>query len=120
MATHRGIRVRPWIGAGAGIVGVHLALCAAAMAQAGGAAPAADRPEMGFFAVWILGGGGLGFLFVLPIEIASIATVAFVIEHFVTIQRDKLVPPEIVAELETLLDEDEVEEAIGLCESRKN
>jgi biopolymer transport protein ExbB len=76
--------------------------------------------DFSFFHVYILGGGGIGFLFLLPIELLSIATVAAVIEHFVTLQRDKLVPPEIVVELETLLDEEQYEEAINLCEASKN
>jgi biopolymer transport protein ExbB len=100
-------------------VGVHLAVSGAAMAQSGGASAVPDR-DFGFFRVWILGGGGLGFIFVLPIEVAAIATAAFVIEHAVTIQRDKLVPPEIVVELETLLDEGRTDEAIGLCEAGRN
>jgi len=94
--------LRPGAGAGAGGAG-----------RDGGA-------SFGFFTVWVLGGGGIGFIFVLPIELCSIATVASVIEHFVTIQRDKLVPPEVVVELETLLDEEQYEEAISLCEATRN
>lgn len=80
-----------------------------------------EGKKFSFFDVWILGGGGvLGFILLFPIELLSIATVAATIEHFVTIQRDKLVPPEIVVELETLLDEEQYEEALQLCESSKN
>ncbi len=95
---------RPYLWAALAAAGIHLAVSGAAMAQGGGAPAVSDR-DFGFFRVWILGGGGLGFIFVLPIQVAAIATVSFTIEHFVNIQRDKLVPPEIVVELETLLDE---------------
>jgi len=78
------------------------------------------RETYDFFRVWILGGGGLGFLFVLPIQLMSIAAVAAFIEHFVTIQRDRLVPPGDVAELESLLDGEQYEEAISLCEATRN
>ena len=61
-----------------------------------------------------------GIFFLLPIQMLSIAALAMTIEHFVTIQRDKLVPPEIIVELETLLDEEQYEEAINLCEATKN
>lgn len=105
----------------AAVVAINLAIGAVAFAQdAAEGGGSASKMDFGFFNVWILGGGGIGFLFLLPIEVASIATIAFIIEHFVTLQRDKLVPPEIVVELETLLDEEQYEEAINLCEATKN
>ncbi len=108
---------RSWFKAGLAALVANFALCGLAFAQ--DAAPSGGG-DFSFFTVWILGGGGVGFLFLIPIEIASIATVAFVIEHFVNINRDKMVPPEIVVELETLLDEEQYEEAINLCEATKN
>ncbi len=96
------------------VVLANLAFCGIALA-----APAQDT-KTDFFTVWILAGGGIGIIFVLPIQVCSIATVAMTIEHFVTVQRDKLVPPEIVVELETLLDEEQYEEAMNLCEATKN
>jgi biopolymer transport protein ExbB len=111
---------RSWFWSALAVVGLNLAVAGVALAQDEGGAKVSGDVSFDFFTVWILGGGGIGFLFVLPIEVASIATFAFVIEHFVTIQRDKLVPPEIVVELETLLDEEQYEEAINLCEATKN
>jgi biopolymer transport protein ExbB len=111
---------RSWLWSALAVLGVNFALCGLAMAQEGGGGGGGGGQDFSFFTIWILGGGGVGFIFVLPIEVASIATVAFVIEHFVNIQRDKLVPPEIVVELETLLDEEQYEEAINLCEATKN
>ncbi|MBI2898925.1 MAG: MotA/TolQ/ExbB proton channel family protein [Planctomycetes bacterium] len=101
---------------------LNVALCGVLMAQdAGGGEQKQTEKKYTFFDVWILGGGTFfGFLLLAPIELLSIATVAATIEHFVTIQRDKLVPPEVVVELETLLDEEQYEEALNLCESSKN
>lgn len=118
----------PWKGlmAGMAVALVNLMVAAVASAQEGGGGGASSSgsgggSQFGFFTVWILGGGNLGgFIFLLPIEILSIATIAAIIEHFVTLQRDKLVPPEVVVELETLLDEEQYEEAINLCEASKN
>ncbi|HLF92482.1 MAG TPA: MotA/TolQ/ExbB proton channel family protein [Planctomycetota bacterium] len=110
---------RSWLWSALAVGALNLAIGGVAFAQEpeGGGGGGGD---FSFFTVWILGGGGVGFIFLLPIEVASIATVAFIIEHFVTLQRDKLVPPEIVVELETLLDEEQYEEAINLCEATKN
>ncbi|HXG62184.1 MAG TPA: MotA/TolQ/ExbB proton channel family protein [Planctomycetota bacterium] len=112
--------LRSWVGSALAVAGLNLAVAALAFAQEEGGGSKASSADFSFFTVWILGGGGVGFIFLLPIEVASIATVAFIIEHFVTIQRDKLVPPEVVVELETLLDEEQYEEAINLCEATKN
>src|SRR5688500_18368104 len=92
---------KTWMFSSLAVLGLNVALESLAMAQEPETRSAAAAVSFDFFTVWILGGGGIGFLFVLPIEVASIATVAFVIEHFVSILRDKLVPPEIVVELET-------------------
>ncbi len=119
MRAIKSLSARSWLWSALAVLGVNFALCGLAMAQDEGAGRASSQ-DFSFFTIWILGGGGIGFIFVLPIEVASIATVAFIIEHFVNIQRDKLVPPEIVVELETLLDEEQYEEAINLCEATKN
>jgi len=119
MRAFKSLSRRSWLWSALTVVGLNLAVCAVAMAQEGEAARTSNQ-DFSFFTIWILGGGGIGFIFLLPIEVASIATVAFIIEHFVSIQRDKLVPPEIVVELETLLDEEQYEEAINLCEATKN
>lgn len=105
---------------GLAVLGLNFLMAGLAMAQEGEAPKAGSDASFDFFTVWILGGGGVGIIFVLPIEVASIAVFALIIEHYVTIQRDKLVPPEIVVELETLLDEEQYEEAMNLCEATKN
>jgi biopolymer transport protein ExbB len=51
------------------------------------------------------------------IILCSVLGLGFVIEHIVNIKREKLCPPEIVAELEALVDEGRYEEALTLCSS---
>jgi len=50
----------------------------------------------------------------------SVVAGALIIEHFMTIKRDVIVPPEIVAHLESLFEDEEYEEAMTLCESAPN
>jgi biopolymer transport protein ExbB len=102
--------------AGLAVLVANLAFATAASAQ-----DSAGASDFTFFTIWILGGGGvISFLLVFPIQVLSVATLAHVIEHFVTLHRDKLVPPEIVVELETLLDEEKFEEAVNLCAASRN
>ena len=64
----------------------------------------------------IMGGGVIGWAIIL----LSIVSLALAIEHFVTIRRDKLVPPELIDEVEALFEEEEYQEALELCESEPN
>lgn len=89
---------------------------APAAGGAGGAAPAAAPQHETTFFELLEAGGTVGWFIVL----LSVAMVALIIEHFVSIRRDKLIPPEIVVELETLLEEEQYEEAMTLCESSRN
>lgn len=50
----------------------------------------------------------------------SVVMVALVIEHFVSLKRDKIVPREIVSELEQLFEEEEYQEALDVCEQEPN
>ncbi|MDI6786977.1 MAG: MotA/TolQ/ExbB proton channel family protein [Planctomycetota bacterium] len=59
----------------------------------------------------IKAGGMVGYFIIL----CSIVGMGFAIEHIVNIKRDKLCPPEVVAELEALVEEGRYEEAITLC-----
>jgi len=52
----------------------------------------------------------------LVIVILSIAMVALIIEHAVTLRRDKLAPPELWNELDVLFQEEEYDQALALCE----
>jgi len=50
----------------------------------------------------------------------SVAAVALIIEHFVNIKRNKIVPPHLVDEIEALFEEEEYQEALELCEAQPN
>ncbi len=70
-------------------------------------------------------GGGSGFMDLIKagsyvghfIIFLSFVSLALAIEHFVNIKRDKFCPPEIVAELEALIDEGQYEDALALCQA---
>jgi len=61
----------------------------------------------------IQGGGWCGHLIILT----SVASLALAIEHFVSIRRAKIAPPELIDEIEALFEEEEYQEALELCES---
>lgn len=61
-------------------------------------------------------GGTVGWIII----ILSVATLAVIIEASVTIRRDKICRPELIDEVEALLEENEVQEALELCESEPN
>lgn len=50
----------------------------------------------------------------------SLVAGALIIEHFVNIKRDKIVPPELIDELEALFEEEEYQEALEFCEANPN
>ncbi len=60
-------------------------------------------------------GGLVGYVIIF----CSIAAMAIAIECFVNIKKEKLCPPHIVAELETLLEEGQFDEAVALCEGTR-
>lgn len=61
-------------------------------------------------------GGPIGWVIIA----VSVATLALVIEFSVNVRRDKICPPELVDELEALLEEEEYQEALELCEAEPN
>jgi len=50
------------------------------------------------------------------IILLSVVGLALMIEHAVSIRREKLIPPYILSELESLFDEEEYEEAMDVCD----
>jgi len=70
--------------------------------------PEADRT----FLDNIKAGGAIGYVIIL----LSVAGLALMIEHAVSLRREKLIPPYILSELENLFDEEEYEEAMDLCD----
>ena len=61
-------------------------------------------------------GGSVGWIIIF----LSIASLAVIIEFFVNVRRDKLCRPELIDEVEALLEENELQEAVELCESEPN
>jgi len=57
-------------------------------------------------------GGVIGIIIIL----LSLGTVALVVEHFLTINREKLIPAQLVENLRKLLDDKQYDEASKLCE----
>lgn len=50
----------------------------------------------------------------------SIVMLAMVIENYVTLNREKLAPPELIDEIQSLFDEGQFQEAMELCENERN
>lgn len=50
----------------------------------------------------------------------SVLAVALIVEHSVTLRRDKLAPPHIIDEIESLMEEENYQEALELCEAEPN
>lgn len=89
----------------------------AGSAFAADAAPATDLAAGSLTIEDILKDGGtVGWIII----VMSVATVALIIECGVNIRRDKICRPELIDEIEALLEEDEVQEALELCESEPN
>ena len=61
-------------------------------------------------------GGTVGWIII----VLSVATLAIIIECAVNLRRDKICRPELIDEVEALLEEDEIQEALELCESEPN
>jgi biopolymer transport protein ExbB len=97
-----------------------LPLACLALLLLGGAALAQAQPtageELNMFQIYVLRGGYFNFLIIA----LSIVTIALIIEHIVTLNRDKLAPPQVIVELEQLIDEEQYEEALNLCEATPN
>jgi biopolymer transport protein ExbB len=87
---------------------VAMIVVTASVAQAGG-----QEKTLGDV---IKDGGLIGFIIIGM----SVAALALFIEHAIAIRRDKIVPPELVDELEALFEEEEYQEALELCESEPN
>lgn len=62
------------------------------------------------------GGGGIGYV----LWFISIIGVALMIEHFINVRREKLASPELIDEIEQLMNEEQFQEALELCESEPN
>ncbi len=65
-------------------------------------------------------GGFLGICIVLLILLMSIVAVAFIVEHSMTIRRSALMPEHVMLELEDLITQGRVDEAIEYCQLPEN
>lgn len=79
-------------------------------------AQAQEEEEEGFVQSILSKGGPIGWVIIL----LSVATLALIIEFGVNVRADKICPPELIDEVEALLEEDEYQEALELCESEPN
>jgi len=94
---------------------------AAAVVSGGTAANAkseTDSSGKGQTTMWelIKASGAIGGVII----VLSFVGLALVIENFVTLRRDKLLPQYFVAEVEDLFENEQYEEALQLCESEDN
>jgi biopolymer transport protein ExbB len=84
------------------------------------AAPALAQGEATESKSWveayITAGGWIGFV----ILFFSFISLALIIEHVVNIKRDKLVPPQLIDEIEGMFENEEYQEALELCEAEPN
>lgn len=100
----------------AAIIALAGSLVFAAPAHAAGASGVAGPLAASFAESVISDGGAIGIIIIL----LSIVTLALVIQYAVSVRRDKICAPELIDELEALLEEDEYQEALELCESEPN
>jgi biopolymer transport protein ExbB len=65
-------------------------------------------------------GGAFGIMTQLAIILVSVFMFGWVIECFVNVRRDKIVPPEVIGALQNYIDEGDLEGALQYCESAPN
>ncbi|NJN14190.1 MAG: MotA/TolQ/ExbB proton channel family protein [Planctomycetes bacterium] len=65
---------------------------------------------------YVIAGGWIGFV----ILFCSFVSLALIIEHVVNIKRDKIVPPQLIDEIEGMFENEEYQEALELCEAEQN
>jgi len=89
-------------------------LAPALFAQDGGGSPSLGAKILG------IPGGPLGIITQLAIILTSVFMFGWVIECFVNVRRDKIVPPEVIGALQNYIDEGDLEGALQYCESAPN
>jgi biopolymer transport protein ExbB len=86
-------------------------LAGPAMAQ-----DATEETSQSWVEAYITAGGTIGFV----ILFCSFISLALIIEHIVNIKRDKIVPPQLIDEIEGMFENEEYQEALELCEAEPN
>lgn len=84
---------------------------AVSFAQEGGGGEEGAGEATSFVGL-IIDAGPIGWAVIL----LSVVAIALIIEHFLSIQRDQLIPPDLVSEVDRLLQEEQFDEALELCE----
>jgi biopolymer transport protein ExbB len=87
-------------------------LASPVMAQAAEAQP----DDKSWIEAYVVAGGWIGFVIVF----CSFISLALAIEHTVNIKRDKIVPPQLIDEIEGMFENEEYQEALELCEAEPN
>ncbi len=83
-------------------------------AEEGGGGEEGEAPTRSYtFLDMVEAGGLVGHIIIL----CSVISLAMIIENFVHLRRDKLMPPEILSEIEVLFEDEEYDEALELCEA---
>lgn len=80
------------------------------------AAPATQEVESLSIGELIVASGFIGWVIIA----LSVVTLAVIIENYVTLSREKLAPPELIDEIQSLFDEGQFQEAMELCENEPN
>lgn len=68
----------------------------------------------------VFGGNGLGIAIVVLILSLSVISVYFIIEHFLTITRNRVMPDAALSEIEAMIIHGEINKAIDLCHQKEN
>jgi biopolymer transport protein ExbB len=69
-----------------------------------------------WFDAYVVAGGWVGYVIVF----CSFVGLALIVEHTVNIKRDKIVPPQLIDEIEGMFENEEYQEALELCEAEPN
>ncbi|HEX5136056.1 MAG TPA: MotA/TolQ/ExbB proton channel family protein [Planctomycetota bacterium] len=75
-----------------------------------------EEPAKSWFDSYVSAGGAIGWVIVF----CSFVGLALMIEHAVNIKRDKVVPPQLIDEIEGMFENEEYQEALELCEAEPN
>lgn len=85
-----------------------------------GDASSADSSSVPTLFDMVFGGNQLGVAIVVAILVLSVISVYFIIEHFLTITRGRLLPDDVMDELERLILHGEIKQAIQFCQQKEN
>lgn len=83
-------------------------------------APAADKDNAPTILKMVFGGNKFGVAIVCLIILLSMISAFFIIEHFLTITRKRLMPESVLDELERLIVHGEIKQSINLCLQKEN